>query len=181
MSVQITYFVHGTTKDNEDGISSGWSDVELSELWREQSRKLWELTQNSFFDAVFCSDLIRAVETTHIAFEGKFPIFRDPRLRECDYGEYNGKPSQIVEPIQEKSIHTPFPHWESYEEVKIRIEDFLGYIVENYQGKHIAIVSHKAPQLALNVILHWKSWDQAFQEDWRKIWAWQAGWSYTLD
>ncbi len=32
MSVQITYFVHGTTKDNEDGISSGWSDVELSEL-----------------------------------------------------------------------------------------------------------------------------------------------------
>jgi len=31
MSVHITYFVHGTTTDNLQDISSGWSDVELSE------------------------------------------------------------------------------------------------------------------------------------------------------
>lgn len=31
MSVKTTYFVHGTTTDNEKEISSGWSDVELSE------------------------------------------------------------------------------------------------------------------------------------------------------
>lgn len=32
MSIKITYFVHGTTTDNEQNISSGWSDVELSDL-----------------------------------------------------------------------------------------------------------------------------------------------------
>lgn len=32
MSTHITYFVHGTTTDNEQHISSGWKDVELSEL-----------------------------------------------------------------------------------------------------------------------------------------------------
>ena len=31
MAVNITYFVHGTTTDNENGISSGWHDVDLSE------------------------------------------------------------------------------------------------------------------------------------------------------
>jgi len=36
MSIKITYFVHGTTTDNEKEISSGWSDVELSELGIKQ-------------------------------------------------------------------------------------------------------------------------------------------------
>jgi broad specificity phosphatase PhoE len=29
MAVNITYFVHGTSKDNENEISSGWNDTEL--------------------------------------------------------------------------------------------------------------------------------------------------------
>ncbi|MBU0626556.1 histidine phosphatase family protein [Patescibacteria group bacterium] len=36
------------------------------------------------------------------------PIIQDKRLRECNYGEYNGAPSEIVEPLQEKSINIPF-------------------------------------------------------------------------
>ena len=31
MSVKITYFVHGTTTDNEKNISFGWFDVSFSE------------------------------------------------------------------------------------------------------------------------------------------------------
>lgn len=30
--IQLIYFVHGTTSDNQNNISSGWNDVELSEL-----------------------------------------------------------------------------------------------------------------------------------------------------
>lgn len=40
MSVKFTYFVHGTTIDNEQHISSGWKDVELSELGVKQSKEL---------------------------------------------------------------------------------------------------------------------------------------------
>jgi len=35
--VKLTYFVHGTTLDNEKHISSGWHDVELSEKGIKQS------------------------------------------------------------------------------------------------------------------------------------------------
>ena len=40
--INITYFVHGTTTDNEEDISSGWKDVGLSELGVRQSIELKE-------------------------------------------------------------------------------------------------------------------------------------------
>ena len=46
MSIKITYFVHATTADNEQNISSGWKDVELSALGIEQARKLGGLAKN---------------------------------------------------------------------------------------------------------------------------------------
>ncbi len=54
--IKITYFVHGTTTDNEQHISSGWKDVELSDLGVKQSVDLKEQTKDMKFDVVFCSD-----------------------------------------------------------------------------------------------------------------------------
>lgn len=181
MAVRITYFVHGTTTDNEQDISSGWSDVELSELGVRQSKELTEKTADKHFDLVFCSDLKRAIDSANIAWGGKYAIIHDTRLRECDYGDYNGKPSRIVEPLQEKSISNPMPNGESYEMVKSRIADFLDFIKTEYDGRHIAIVGHKAPQLALDVLLNDMTWEEAFSNDWRKTGSWEPGWEYRIE
>jgi alpha-ribazole phosphatase/probable phosphoglycerate mutase len=180
MVVKITYFVHGTTTDNQKDISSGWKDVELSELGVKQSKELLNQIGDKKFDVVFCSDLKRAVDSADISFKRKFPIKQDKRLRECNYGDFNGKPSEIVEPMQEKCIFNRFPNGESYEDVKIRINDFLKYLKKNFEGKQIAIVAHKAPQLALDVLLKGMTWEQSFANDWRKKKAWQPGWEYEL-
>ncbi len=180
MSVRITYFVHGTTVDNENHISSGWYDVELSELGIQQSKDLTAQTADKQFDVVFCSDLKRAVTSAELTWGDKYKIIQDARLRECNYGDYNAKPSDIVEPLQEQSITTPMPNGESYEMVKERIASFLADVKRNYDGKHIAIVGHKAPQLALDVLLKGMSWEEAFTTDWRKVKAWKAGWDYTI-
>ncbi len=181
MSVKITYFVHGTTTDNEKEISSGWSDVELSELGITQSIALKEKTKDKKFDVVFCSDLGRAVNSAKLAWEGIYKIISDARLRECNYGKLNATPSAIVEPMQEEEcIETPFPEGESYEDVKKRIADFLDFLKKNYDGKHVAIVGHKAPQLSLDVLLKGKTWKEALAEDWRKTKNWQPGWEYVL-
>ncbi|MFH1089548.1 MAG: histidine phosphatase family protein [Candidatus Uhrbacteria bacterium] len=102
-------------------------------------------------------------------------------MRECDYGDFNAQLSSIVEPLQEKNITTRFPNGESYEDVKNRLADFLKFLKENYDSKHVVIVAHKAPQLALDVLLKNKTWTQAFAEDWRKRKAWQPGWEYFLE
>ena len=181
MSVSITYLVHGTTTDNEKDISSGSSDVELSGLGVRQSVTLRSQLDVEKFDVVFCSDLKRAVTSAQLTFEGKVPIVIDARLRECNYGDFNAKPSSIVEPMQEKAVSQPFPKGESYEDVKARIKDFLSDLKQNYDGKNVAIVAHKAPQLALDVLLSGKTWEEAFAEDWRITKKWQPGWIYSLN
>lgn len=157
MSVKITYFVHGTTTDNEKNISSGWYDVELSELGIKQSIDLKGQIKGSHFDVVFCSDLKRAVDSAELTFKGEIKILQDKRLRECNYGDYNAKSSEVVEVMQEQNINTRFPNGESYEDVKLRISDFLNFLKEKYDGKSIAIVAHKAPQLALDVLIKGKT------------------------
>jgi broad specificity phosphatase PhoE len=181
MSVKITYFVHGTTTDNEQGIASGQNDVGLSELGVKQSVELKNQIKDKKFDVVFCSDLKRAVDSAKLIFKNEVEIIQDKRLRECDYGKYTAKPSSIVEPMQEKNITERFPEGESYEDVKERINDFLEFLKKNYDGKNVAVVAHKAPQIALEVILKNKTWEQAFAEDWRKTKSWQPGWDYTLE
>ncbi len=181
MSVHITYFVHGTTTDNEKEISSGWYNVELSELGKNQSIELKDLTKDKKFDVVFCSDLKRAVDSANLAFGGLYTVIPDARLRECNYGTLNANPSSIVEPMQEEKFDRKFPEGESYDDVKDRIADFLEFLKKNYDGKHVALIGHKAPQLSLDVLLKGKTWEQALAEDWRKTKSWQPGWEYELD
>ena len=180
--IKIIYFVHGTTVDNESDISSGWSDANLSQLGIEQSIKLKDLTKDLNLDVVFCSDLKRAIDSANLVFANRrISIIPDARLRECNYGKFNGKSSEIVEPMQEKSVFDKFPSGESCEDVKNRVNNFLEYLKQNYEGKTIAIVAHKAPQLALDVLLKGKSWEEAFAEDWRITKSWQPGWEYILE
>ncbi len=180
MAVTITYFVHGTTTDNERGISSGWSDVDLSELGVKQSIELPKQIGGKKFDVVFCSDLKRAVHSAELSFKDVYPIIPDARLRECNYGAFNGKPTELVDPMKEKSFSEQFPDGESYEDVKKRIADFLEFLRKSYDGKRVAIVSHEGPQLALEVLLKGKVWEQAFGENWRNTKSWRPGWEYVV-
>lgn len=180
MVVKITYFVHGTTTDNEKGVSSGWYDVKLSKLGIQQSIELKDKIKNKHFEVVFCSDLKRAVESAKLTFDKSVKIIKDKRLRECNYGKFNAKPSHIVEPMQEQNITKKFPAGESYEDVKKRVKSFLDFLKKEYNEESVAIVAHKAPQLALDVLLKGKTWKQAFANDWRKKKAWRPGWDYHL-
>ena len=131
MAIKITYFVHGSTTDNEKHISSGWSDVGLSELGKRQSIELKEQTKNKTFDVIFCSDFKRALESAKLTWREAVPIITDQRLRECNYGNYNGKPSSVVEPLQENMVWDKFPNGESYEDVRVRVANFLEFLKKN--------------------------------------------------
>ena len=178
--IKITYFPHGTTTDNEKNISSGWKDVDLSNLGVKQSIELKDMIHINEFDIVFCSDLIRAVNSTKLTFEETIPIKIDKRLRECNYGDLNGASSDIVEPLQEKNTEKSFPNGESYQDVQMRMKEFIKDIKKDYDGKHIAIVAHKAPQIVFEVLLNNKTYEQAFADDWRKTKNWQPGWDYKI-
>ena len=179
MSLKITYFVHGTTIDNETGKATGWLPGELSVVGKQQAKDLGEAVSGEDFDVVFCSDLQRAIDSAELGFGGKYQIIHDERLRECNYGDLNGKTDSFKDDML-SFVDSPFPGGESYKDVEKRINYFIADVSERYKGKHIAIVAHQAPQLALDVIVKGKTWKQAINEDWRKTKSWQPGWVYQV-
>lgn len=178
MAVKITYFVHGTTTDNAEKLSTGWILGELTEKGIQQSLELKNQINIDDFDLVISSDLKRAVDSAKYAFYGLKEILHDDRIRECNYGDLNGKPTDLVK--YEDHIEIPFPNGESLEDVKKRVRSFCEYLLKNYDNKHIAIVAHKAPQMAFQVITQGISWQEAIETDWRKTKSWQPGWIYNI-
>ena len=177
--VEITYFVHGTTTDNQDKKSTGWLPGNLSEKGVQQSIELSKTIKDDYFDVVFCSDLKRAVESAKLAFYNRdIEIIRDERIRECNYGDLNGKDASLVK--YGDHIKDPFPNGESLFDVEKRMRSFVFFLKENYDNKKIAMVCHKAPQLALDVITKNMSWEEAIASDWRIEHKWQPGWKYVI-
>lgn len=178
MKIKIIYFVHGTTYDNENNICSGWSQAELTKLGKERAIKLGKIRKDVKLDLIFTSDLYRAIDSAKLAFPNIKQI-QDKRLRECNYGDLDGKNKSLV--IYEDHIYNPFPNGESLKDVEIRIKSFIDFLKENYKGKTIGIMAHRAPQLAFEVLTKGISWEEANKNDWRKDKKWQPGWEYIID
>ena len=180
--IHITYFVHGTTTDNEKGIATGWSSGELSDLGRKQCVELSELVRNQGFDVIFSSNLKRAVDSAALMFSGYVHRMQDGRLREINLGDLTRSTSKKIDSIMLKHINKPFPNGESCRNVERRVRSFLNDLSKNYAEKNMALVSHRVPQLALEVLMNNKSWEQAIEEDWRmkKPSQWKPGWKYEL-
>ncbi|MFA6513718.1 MAG: histidine phosphatase family protein [Patescibacteria group bacterium] len=177
MSIKIIYFVHGTTIDNEAGKSTGWIGGELSGLGIRQAKDLKDKIKDKDFELMFCSDLKRAIDSANLGFEG-YSIVQDKRLRECNYGDLTQASEELVN--YNEHIEIPFPNGESMKDVEERIRDFIEYLKKEHNDKFVAIMAHKAPQLALEVVLNGKTWEQALREDWRNTKAWQPGWVYNI-
>ena len=177
--IKIIYFVHGTTTDNAAKLCSGWKEAMLNDLGKEQALSLGNVSRErgDKFDAVITSDLKRAVESSNIAFPD-YDKITDSRLRECNYGDLDGEHKSLV--IYEEHIDEAFPNGESLKDVEKRIREFVSWLKVNYDGKTVAIVAHRAPQLALEVISKNITWEEANKGDWRKTGDWQPGWEYEV-
>lgn len=178
--MKLTYLVHSITTDNEQGLATGWLPGELSAEGIARAKSLQSELQSRSFDAVFSSDLARAVQSAALFFEQKFPVFLDWRLRECNYGALDGTPAASFKKGHEQDfISTAYPGGESYKDVELRLQRFLRDLGQ-LGFQHVAIVAHQAPQLALEVLLHNKTWQEAIAGDWRKTGEWQPGWEYIV-
>lgn len=175
--ITIIFEAHGTTFDNEAHLASGFNDVELSPLGITQAKQLGERYENDYFDAIFCSDFIRSYRTAEIAFGNKFPIIKDARLRECDYGDYTQHPSSEIDLQKPKRISVPFPNGESYIDTNKRMKSFLDELKEKYTNKKVMIIGHRATQYALDYYIKNCSLEELTSTPFK----WQPGWQYNLN
>jgi broad specificity phosphatase PhoE len=136
-----------------------------------------ERYKDQSFDAVFVSDLKRAVDSAEIGFKGRnFNIIQDKRLRECNYGDFTQHPSSEVDQQKPKRISEPFPNGESYTGTTKRMKSFLDDLKKNYEGKRVMIIGHRATQYGLENIILGKPLEEVIPTPW----SWQPGWTYIL-
>lgn len=177
MTVEIVFETHSISVDNERGIATGWGQGRLSDRGKELAKQLGERSRGRNLDAVFTSDLRRAVETAEIAFgDSGIPIFRDARLRECNYGAMNGTPVAKLEAERARRVREPFPKGESYEEVVQRMEEFLDDLSRDWHDKRVLVIGHSATWFALEHLLKGASLEELVD----RPYEWQEGWRYEL-
>jgi broad specificity phosphatase PhoE len=173
----VLFETHATSHDNEAGLASGWFDVALSARGEEQARALGERRRHDDLAAVFCSDLSRSFRTAEIAFSDRdFPVVRDTRLRECNYGALTRRPASELDARRAAHIDTPFPGGESYLDVVGRVSAWLDDTTSAVNGRTVLVIGHRATFYALEHLLRGVPLGDAVNAPW----TWQPGWTYRV-
>ncbi|KRL36959.1 phosphoglycerate mutase [Liquorilactobacillus uvarum DSM 19971] len=154
---------HGQSEANKAGILQGSKiDTPLTGKGRNQAEAVQQRLKELDFSKVYASPLLRAAQTAHI-IAGETTTTYDRRLKEYDYGEWDGL---LVKDVHKKyarffnSQHNLLPdsdkvsHGETFEEVTQRLEEFFSELVIKHADEKILIVSHGFTiKLMLNAVL----------------------------
>ena len=136
---------HGQTDFNKENKILGTTDIPLNdtgisqaEIFAENVRHLGDV------DIIISSPMIRAKTTAEFAAEKcGLKIITDERLREWNYGEYEGKPrSETFAADKELFAVRMGKTGESLLQLAHRVYSFLDDIIKNYSDKNILVVSH---------------------------------------
>ena len=114
---------HGESENNYNRRYSGQCNPRLTELGRSQAEAIRPILEKIDFDAVYSSDLTRAVETCNIALPEATPIL-DNRLREFAIGNLEDQPHYIPKGDNDKYFIQFMKNCQAY--------DYSSYGGENF-------------------------------------------------
>jgi 2,3-bisphosphoglycerate-dependent phosphoglycerate mutase len=142
---------HGQSAGNAEGRFGGHGPTPLSELGRFQAEVTAEALAKEGIDAIFSSDLDRAVQTAQpLAQKLDLPVYSTKAFRERHVGVLEGltfDESKTNHPqdyyaLVSRDVHHVITDGESYRHLLKRATTELWEILRNHQGQRIAIFSH---------------------------------------
>lgn len=142
--MEIYVVRHGRVPSNDKKIISGRNNEELTEVGVKQAESVRDKLQDVNFDAIFSSNVRRAVQTANILNIHGLEINLDERLAEREPGTMLGKSRKDIDKSLWNSLsldRTP----EGSETLKaglIRTKSILDEIHSKYKGKKVLIVTH---------------------------------------
>lgn len=141
---------NGIRNTNEDSQMINEKEI-LSVYGEEQSKRLSENVELNNIDVIWSSSYTRAKATAkYIANNNNLPINLDSNLNERKLGNLKElgefmKNKKTRDPSQEQLLDRKFKtsDGESAEDTRERMTEFFDRILKEYEGKKIAIVSHR--------------------------------------
>ncbi|GAB6180746.1 alpha-ribazole phosphatase [Desulfotomaculum defluvii] len=142
---------HGETEWNAIGKFQGHSDVPLSDLGRQQAKKLALRLGSTKIDAFYSSDLSRAMETAAIiAKEHNSQVSYLPDLREINFGKWEGLTfdeisqnyGQLSTRWRANPVGTQIPNGEKLQDVAVRCQRAIDEIINVHAGETVLVATH---------------------------------------
>lgn len=177
MGIHIVFETHSISEDNNRGLATGWHHGRLSQEGHRLATELGNRRRNDGIQAIFTSDLRRAVETVEIALgDTPIPILHDWRLRECDYGDHNGMPTAELHRHRRQYLDEPYPRGESWRQAVHRVGRFLDDLHLRWEERRVLVVGHVATRWAFEHYLNKVALEDLIEADF----GWREGWEYFL-
>jgi broad specificity phosphatase PhoE len=144
---------------NADGIYQGQLDGGLSELGKEQAKKVAKRLKSEKIGFIYSSDLERAAETAkEIArFHKNAPFKFVKELRERNLGELQGKPRKERRTEEEHRIFENPKNGENMDQFFGRVKRFLHKTLEKHSSDAVLLVTHNGVNKALLAVISGKS------------------------
>lgn len=142
---------HGQTLWNHAARYQGHTDIELSETGRKQAYTLAQRLAREKIDAVYASDLKRALETANIlAAPHNLPVKTLSELREINFGVWEGltfdeiknKYQELAERWHISPATVKIPGGETFGEVKERAYKVILKLAQRHDPGAIIVVTH---------------------------------------
>ncbi len=140
---------HGETDWNAELRFQGHADRPLNETGRAQARALADELASVPADAIYSSDLARALETAEILSERLgLPVTALRELREIDVGDWEGLTREEIDvqfPSGSRAWRSGKPGWsggETYEQLAARVLPALERIARDYPNGRVVVVGH---------------------------------------
>lgn len=138
------YFIrHAKTEMNQGGVWSGRTDCSISEQGVIIARKNFGYSSKDF-DYYYCSPLKRTKQTLDAIVPNQIHIV-DERLIERDFGDWEGKPYNIIDKktteLYIQGLVQP-PNGETYQQVQERVISFVKDVFQKYNSENILIATH---------------------------------------
>lgn len=149
--VKIFLIRHGETDWNKLGRLQGNSDVKLSSAGIRQAQLLADNAPFQHVDAIYSSNLSRAIQTAEILAEHfNLRVQQIPDLRETNFGDWEGKSiRELAEkfPVDFGKFFTAPencrpPHGETFFEAQARVMIALRKIISKHDNQNVLIVAH---------------------------------------
>ena len=159
---------HGETEENVKKIFQGHLHGRLTNLGKEQGKKLAERLKDEKINVIFSSDLARAADTAkEIAkFHPEIPIYFVKELRERFLGNVQGKAQKEIG--WDKNGNRDLIMIESQAEkipvMTKRARDFKEKLIKEFPGKNVLLIGHRAINTAIASDILKKDWLEFFNE-----------------
>jgi len=149
---------HGQSVHNKKQIIAGQLDSELTGEGIADAQWVATAIGRSDFDAIYCSDLRRARETTEVIVKTlnlTCPLSLSPLLRELDFGDYTNQPvSDAFHFLDYKVVQDQgYPGGESFQDMMKRLAQFVSQIQAEALGKRLLVVAHAGSIRMLLMVL----------------------------